>query len=435
MKLSLFNILKILLLRLAVFTVCLELCFHIGGYISGHIQTSQNLTRLKHSSGYRIICLGDSITEHGGKHNSYPAQLESILKQSGSGKTFTVFNLGTSGKDSRYIAAHLDEWIRTYHPDVIVLMTGALDPFQEKFQTRPPNLFQEMFNRLRVVQALSVLTGRSPWAARNHTDNGAHENFAITDNREAFNRAVAQLPPDQRRWCDLAMRADAFNQHARALALFYRMIRLPGLQSQRAFIAQRIGRILWTQKNYPAMTAVLPEIPYFSWPDRTVDVLCADPDLMPGVLKAVHRQLTTHPDAREPYDLMSACYDIAGQPEAARLSRQQARDAGQDTLNPLTKVSLERLFSILTHHPDIAVILMQYPRRDVTKLQHMMQQIPGAGTAIFVENRKNFEEALTDHAYHEIFVDRNLGIAGHGTPLGNRLIAENLAGAILKILD
>ena len=50
---------------------------------------------------------------------------------------------------------------------------------------------------------------------------------------------------------------------------------------------------------------------------------------------------------------------------------------------------------------------------------------------IFVENKKNFEEALETAEYSRYFFDNFGGDFGHGTRLGNELIARNLAGVIV----
>jgi hypothetical protein len=51
---------------------------------------------------------------------------------------------------------------------------------------------------------------------------------------------------------------------------------------------------------------------------------------------------------------------------------------------------------------------------------------------IFVYNERVFKEALMRGRYEDYFADRFAGDFGHGTPKGNRLLAENIANTILK---
>ena len=51
---------------------------------------------------------------------------------------------------------------------------------------------------------------------------------------------------------------------------------------------------------------------------------------------------------------------------------------------------------------------------------------------IFVDNEKIFKEALKNASFKEYFMDMFAGDFGHCTPKGNKLLAKNVANAILK---
>jgi hypothetical protein len=51
---------------------------------------------------------------------------------------------------------------------------------------------------------------------------------------------------------------------------------------------------------------------------------------------------------------------------------------------------------------------------------------------IFVDNEKIFKDALKEESPKEYFTDMFAGDFGHCTPKGNRLLAQNIADAILK---
>ena len=52
--------------------------------------------------------------------------------------------------------------------------------------------------------------------------------------------------------------------------------------------------------------------------------------------------------------------------------------------------------------------------------------------ALFVDNEKVFKDALAANEYQKIFTDRFGGDFGHATRFENRLIAQNLARAVLE---
>ena len=44
----------------------------------------------------------------------------------------------------------------------------------------------------------------------------------------------------------------------------------------------------------------------------------------------------------------------------------------------------------------------------------------------FLENKKNFKEALKKHDFEEIFTDQFAGLFGHTSKLGHEIIANNI---------
>ena len=72
---------------------------------------------------------------------------------------------------------------------------------------------------------------------------------------------------------------------------------------------------------------------------------------------------------------------------------------------------------------------MQYPMRDIQPIKEMLEP---AGAILFVENKKNFKEAVAKASYDEYFTDRFAGGFGHCTPKGNFLLAQNAARAVAR---
>lgn len=99
-------------------------------------------------------------------------------------------------------------------------------------------------------------------------------------------------------------------------------------------------------------------------------------------------------------------------------------------LNPVTRDNYREIKRIAEEN-GIKLVCMQYPLRSIITLEQ------GLGTEegiIFVENVTNFVEIIHSNGYNSCFWDAFGGDFGHCTRLGNRLIAENAAKAILGSL-
>lgn len=72
-------------------------------------------------------------------------------------------------------------------------------------------------------------------------------------------------------------------------------------------------------------------------------------------------------------------------------------------------------------------VAMQYPTMSVLPLMEMLKAAPAT---IFVDNERNFREALATHPYKSLFTDRFAYSWGHLTHLGNEMIAEQVERAI-----
>jgi len=88
----------------------------------------------------------------------------------------------------------------------------------------------------------------------------------------------------------------------------------------------------------------------------------------------------------------------------------------------------KRLKSIVERR-GIQLVCVQYPMRNVESLKKMFSSIKGI---IFVDNEAVFKEAVKQGKYSDYFEDIFAGDFGHGTPLGNKLLAENIANVIIK---
>ncbi|MDD3730688.1 MAG: hypothetical protein PHI20_06600 [Endomicrobiaceae bacterium] len=80
----------------------------------------------------------------------------------------------------------------------------------------------------------------------------------------------------------------------------------------------------------------------------------------------------------------------------------------------------------------IKLVAMQYPVRPVEQLQIVLENY---SEVYFVNNEKIFKEAFKTQKISDIFKDLFAGDFGHCTDLGNKMIANNLAETIKKLIN
>ena len=90
------------------------------------LQEHRNRISVAQRGTYRIICVGESTTVVGGR-NSYPRQLEDILNRRDIGVKFSVINKGVIGTNTTIILSQLEDYLRTYNPDMVITMMGIND--------------------------------------------------------------------------------------------------------------------------------------------------------------------------------------------------------------------------------------------------------------------------------------------------------------------
>lgn len=77
----------------------------------------------------------------------------------------------------------------------------------------------------------------------------------------------------------------------------------------------------------------------------------------------------------------------------------------------------------------IKLVCVEYPTRSILPLKSMLAPDDGV---IFVDNEKSFKDGVAREGYDAYFIDETHGTWGHCTYKGNRLLAENIADAIIK---
>ena len=113
----------------------------------------------------------------------------------------------------------------------------------------------------------------------------------------------------------------------------------------------------------------------------------------------------------------------------ARAERYQAMadDIRHRSTPTMTRENYLNMAQVLSAR-GIQLLAVQYPVRSVEPLEQIFS---GDDAVILVDNSEVFRAALQDHRFDELFWDRCYGDFGHCTRMGNRILADNIADAIV----
>lgn len=111
-----------LLLGALLLAAGLEICLRLVG-----AWNEAKLPRRQSGGAYTVLCVGDSFTQGTGAPagDSYPDQLEKILKARYPGQAFKVVNMGEGGETTALLLKRLPEALLKVRPDAVILLTGV----------------------------------------------------------------------------------------------------------------------------------------------------------------------------------------------------------------------------------------------------------------------------------------------------------------------
>jgi lysophospholipase L1-like esterase len=119
-----------------------------------------------------------------------------------------------------------------------------------------------------------------------------------------------------------------------------------------------------------------------------------------------------------------------GNAAEAERHHEKVEEILQGRVNPTTTENYRGLWRMLRDH-GIPLVAAQYPMRSLASLQLLLEPAPDV---VFVDNERVFKEALLGRPYTEIFYDLFAGDFGHMTVEGNRILADNIADAVLELV-
>lgn len=132
------------------------------------------------------------------------------------------------------------------------------------------------------------------------------------------------------------------------------------------------------------------------------------------------------------YDALINLYDRMGRSDDIETMQELAKKHRKTVQRYVltTEKNYNAIVDVVRAKENIQMIAMQYP---VRKIEDLKKIFWAKDDIAFVENKSNFEQALKEQDFFELFSDYFAFDFGHCTRKGNRLIAENLSNTILRL--
>ena len=373
--------------------IALELGMRASQFVLLSIQDYRNARAIREKGACRILCIGESTTafEEGGQ-NCYPSQLDDILNKYGAGIKFSVINTGKPGIRTPYILTQLENDLERYDPDIIVAMIGINDAYLMPYRKKAVDTKLEAFLKsFKLYRLLSIL--KTSMVPRAKTASFRHPKEAIDDIAGVAEAGKKEYSDYMKAaWSHLGKGTveEAIKMAEKAIEVD------PGNVNAYFWLSQTYANYLPTE--HAKMAELYEKI---------------------GELK---------PDENRAIAFLACYYDINGNEQLARKYAEKIRLLNRDFFIPAFWHNYRRIKDI-ADKKNIKLVCVQYPMRSITQLRSVFET---HDNIIFVDNEQIFKTAVKKEGYFEYFIDNFGGDFGHCTEKGNRLLAQNIADAILK---
>lgn len=461
---------KIAIILFGVFLclITLEIGLRLGGFILSALQEAKNMASIGQNGAYRIMCLGESTT-----FEQYPGILEETLNRRSNGIRFSVIDKGVVGIDTSGIISGLERNIQEYRPDMVIAMMGVNDARQD-VQKRGINnpIAKYFFTSSRVYKLGKLLMLR---LFAKFKENKMHAQYDILRNKIVLDDSQnAIASKDVKFYTKLGQYYFVNGEFSMAEWIFRKVIAANPLDCNAVRI---LALSCDMQRKGDEGTRVFKE--------RAENILKAieknSEEERPGLIydyclignDFINRQelnyaeaifkriLLISPNFHEAYVGLAYLSFISGRYNEVDLFLNNAIEINNDNdaayaLRALLSYELKeysiaegymKKTSILYSDPyavtakqnygnlktlldskGIKLVCVQYPIRSIKPLKEIFES---GGDIIFVDNETSFKKAVLKSGYKEYFVDIFGGDFGHCTDKGNKLLAENIADAIL----
>ncbi|HTY45125.1 MAG TPA: tetratricopeptide repeat protein [Patescibacteria group bacterium] len=436
------------------------------------------------------MCLGESTTA-----GQYPSLLEDILNQRSTGKPFSVIDKGAPSIKTSIILAQLESNLKAYAPDMVVVMMGINDrgghiPYESVSVSRAALFLRclKTYNLIRLL-GLHIMAKVGGWKAIMwHPKNErAYIEQAILYSKEgkflqaeaSFKKAIELNPKNDRTYFELGwlyryqnqvFQFDALSgpqKQRRSLLAEDSFKKAIALNPQSERVYMELGalyasrhQLSQAEESFKKAVEVAPRSHtthltlglFYMWHDKFPQAeasfrkaielnpqderSCVELGLLykkegrfPEAEELLRRAIELKPGNDRAYGALVALYEETARPVLAKEYAAKVNRIRTGYYTPATVDNYRQLKGILDARK-IRLVCVQYPMRSVEPLRNIF---PDNGKGIiFVDNEKLFKDAVRREGSGAYFKDMFAGDFGHCTNKGNRLLAENIADAILK---
>ena len=406
-------ILTISLIELALFTIS----FAISGNSFNHIDIAEDYD-------IGIVVLGESTSEDGFANQiAWPELLEKELNSMHYNLSFKVYNLATAGFDTNDIVALASEYIPVIKPSIIISMIGVNDRvFQIDNRGRDMLLNLDSLRTFKLGELFyygmkSNIRERS--IEQYKTLNSERSNLIIYFSEKITSYLLElELNSYNREKKDYFISELIFNEPDQFDIKNFRMI---------SHWLSDIGYCYYSEVAFEAFINFHPNDN--SLLDELADCYLAI-SKFENEMEFFKYIANNYPFYDRVYEALGEIYERKGDYFNARAMFEIASIKRINNYPSVAKNYFKLYY--LAKENDAQMLAMQYPTLDIYELNYLFEEFDDI---IFVENKDNFEEAISEKGFEKVFVDRFAGVWGHTTTFGNSLIVENVLEKLVPHIE
>lgn len=401
----------------------LEFCFHIVSLTIDFNKNHKSKEQFKNNQNINVVCIGESLTA-----DQYTKYLEQDLEEKGI-TNVKVIDEGVGGINSDYIIDNvLNQVIEKDKPDIIVSMMGLMDESKDyrKIKALPVKskilslfYFYKFFNT-NIKQNKQKIEEPDNSTINIHVDIELDKKYqkalAYYNNKE-YDKAIEILKE-----LDFESHIQKNVEHSMIDAL-----KLSGKTKEvQDYVLKKLDKDIMFNLGQTIIIALETD----------------NAEILKKVFNLKNKELfkkVVINSLQYVYILKECMKRFELYEELDELNKILNNIDNKDIvfedkrLNPYTEKAIYNYRKLVEtcKQKNIKLIIMSYPTLPVFPYKLFFKDFDNI---TYVSNQENFEKALKEKLYFDIFRDSFAGNFGHCTDFGNKLISKNLANTIEKMI-
>jgi lysophospholipase L1-like esterase len=425
----------------------------------------------------------------------YPSQLKDILNTKNTGIKFSVINKGVSGTNTTRILSELKSNLERYKPNMVIAMMGINDegshmPHEAESSSKIMLFFQSLkiyklsrfiwlhaaakaretqqsncaikttkgIEPKKYVNNRTAIENKKEFYAELAKDYDKNGNFSGESN--ALNEAIKLDPGNAELYFKLQLSYRLQGEFEKAESVLKEIIdKFPDqADAARAFLLtcykgegkdNEMFALFNDTANRNNFTAHFEIWVYYvehndyakagemikkmSEIDNllliTKGVFIAADSQLENTATLLKEKISRDPKDAKLYAFLALIYNEMNKSDISKRYFSIAEELRLKYYNNETRENYRKLKEILNKE-NIKLVCVQYPMRSILPLKKIFEDDDKG--IIFVDNEEIFKNAVMKAKYNDYFLDAFGGDFGHCTPVGNRLLAENIAKSIVR---